>query len=63
MGRGKGEVGTSYYQDEEEDMVKERNCNTWCQFPTGRTGVHGAGEPMMAEIQVNVATGGGGAQV
>ena len=31
-----------------------------CQFPTGRTGVHGAGEPVVTKIQANVTLGVGG---
>ena len=34
---------------------------TWCHFLTGRAGVHGAEEPMVAEICTNVAPGGRGA--
>ena len=32
----------------------------WCQLPTGGTGVHGAGEPMVTKIQANVTLGAGG---
>ena len=30
-----------------------------CRFPTGRADMHGAEEPVMAEIRANVAMGGG----
>ena len=29
----------------------------WRRFPTGRTGVHGAGEPVVTEIQATVTVG------
>ena len=35
-------------------------CVTGCRFPAGRTGVHGAGEPMVTEIQAMVTLGVGG---
>ena len=35
-------------------------CMTGHQFPAGRTGVHGAGEPMVTEIRATVTLGVGG---
>ena len=38
-------------------------CMTQHRFPTGRTGVQGAGEPMVTEIQAMVTLGVGGVGV
>ena len=36
---------------------------TGCRFPAGRTGVHGAGEPVVTEIQATVTLGVGGVRM